>query len=156
MIAETFESMDEELRNSGYRRRNWVISRRDETSLITSLGTVRYCKTLFKNKKTGACEYLLDRIMGLESHVRMTEDAQAQMLEEAVDSSYRKGGIRASLSEKVSKQTVKNKIHDLKFHTKPEMDSFLNIMTIAVGGLVLVALVTVLGVGEVGVSTGAG
>lgn len=120
MIAETFESMDDELRNSGYRRSNWVISRRDETSLITSLGTVRYCKTLFKNKKTGACEYLLDRIMGLESHVRLTEDAQAQMLEEAVDSSYRKGGIRASLTEKVSKQTVKNKIHDLKFHTKQE------------------------------------
>ena len=51
MIAETFESMDDELRNSGYRRSNWVISRRDETSLITSLGTVRYCKTLFKRNK---------------------------------------------------------------------------------------------------------
>ena len=115
MIAETFESMDEELRKSGLRTRNWVISRRDETSLITSLGTVKYHKTLFKNKNTGACEYLLDRIMGMESHVRMTEDAEAQMLEEAVDSSYRKGGIRASLSDKVSKQTVKNKIHELKF-----------------------------------------
>lgn len=115
MIAETFESMDEELRTSGFRRKNWVISRRDETSLITSLGTVKYQKTLFKNKNTGACEYLLDRIMGLESHVRMTEDAEAQMLEEAVDSSYRKGGIRASMTEKVSKQTVKNKIHKLNF-----------------------------------------
>ena len=54
---------------------------------------MKYQKTLFKNKETGACEYLLDRIMGLESHVRMTEDAEAKMLEEAVDSSYRKGDI---------------------------------------------------------------
>ncbi len=115
IIKETFESMDEELRTSGLRRSGWVISRRDETSLITSLGTVKYRKTLFRNKETGACEYLLDRIMGLESHVRMTEDAEAQMLEEAVESSYRKGGMRVSISDAVSKQTVKNKIHDLKF-----------------------------------------
>lgn len=115
IIKETFESMDEELRESGQRKSRWVISRKDETSLITSLGTVKYHKTLFKNKETGACEYLLDRIMGLESHVRMTEDAEAKMLEEAVDSSYRKGGTKASISDTVSKQTVKNKIHDLKF-----------------------------------------
>lgn len=120
MIAETFESMDEEIRASNFRTKGWVISRRDETSLITSLGTVKYHKTLFKNKNTGVCEYLLDRIMGLESHVRMTEDAEAQMLEEAVDSSYRKGGIRASLSDTVSKQTVKNKIHDLNFKVETE------------------------------------
>ena len=84
IIAETFESMDEELRESEFRKLNWVISRRDKTSLLTSLGTVKYQKTLFKNKKTGNCEYLLDRIMGLESHARMTEDAEAKMLEEAV------------------------------------------------------------------------
>ena len=115
MIAETFESMDEELRESMFRKKKWIISRRDETSLLTSLGTVTYQKTLFKNKETGSCEYLLDRIMGFESHVRMTEDAEAQMLEEAVDSSYRKGGRNVSLTDQVSKQTVKNKIHQLKF-----------------------------------------
>ena len=53
MITETFESMDEELRKSAFRKTKWVISRRDETSLITSLGTVKYHKTLFKNKQTG-------------------------------------------------------------------------------------------------------
>ncbi|MEG0109164.1 MAG: ISLre2 family transposase, partial [Lachnospiraceae bacterium] len=39
IIKETFESMDEELRASGLRKSSWVISRLDETSLITSLGT---------------------------------------------------------------------------------------------------------------------
>lgn len=107
IIKEIFESMDDELRASGMRKSAWVIVRRDETSLITSLGTVKYYKTLFKNKETGTGEYLLDRIMDLESHVRMTEDAEAQILEEAVDSSYRKGGMKASISDTVSKQTVK-------------------------------------------------
>ena len=35
IIKETFESMDDELRTSGRRKSSWVISRRDETSLIT-------------------------------------------------------------------------------------------------------------------------
>lgn len=118
LIAETFESMDDELRKSKFRTQKWVISRRDETSLITSLGTVKYHKTLFKNKESGTCEYLLDKIMEIESHTRMTEDAQAQMLEEAVDSSYQKGGVRVSLSDSVSKQTVKNKIHELEFYAE--------------------------------------
>ena len=36
--------------------------------------------------------YLLDRIIGLEKHERITEDAQARMLKEAVQISYRRGG----------------------------------------------------------------
>ncbi len=34
-------------------RRGWYIVRRDETSLLTSLGEVVYHKTLFKNVDTG-------------------------------------------------------------------------------------------------------
>lgn len=116
IIAEELESHDETLRNSAKRKREWYIVRRDETSLLTSLGTVRYKKTLFKNKETGKSEYLLDRAMNLDKHTRMTEDAEAKILEEAVESSYRKGGLNVSIGrEEVSKQTVKNKVHALEF-----------------------------------------
>lgn len=47
--------------------------------------------------------YLLDRIIGLEKHERITEDAQARMLKEAVQISYRRGG------EEISKQ-LKNQV----------------------------------------------
>ena len=56
-------------------RRGWYIVRRDETSLLTSLGEVVYHKTLFKNVDTGESCYLLDQLMGLEHHARITEDA---------------------------------------------------------------------------------
>ena len=47
--------------------------------------------------------------MGIEKHARLTEDAVAQILEETVDSSYRKGGEHASITEDiVSKETVMN------------------------------------------------
>lgn len=116
MIAEEWESYDEMLRRNRHIRRGWQIVRKDQTSLITSLGEVTYYKTLFYHPKEKTYAYLLDKVMQLDPHTRLTEDAVAQMLNEAVDSSYRKGGERASISEaQVSKETVMNKIHSLAF-----------------------------------------
>lgn len=54
--------------------------------------------------------------MGLGSGERMTEDAVARIYEEAADSSYRKGGMNASISGvAVSKETVMEKLHCLQF-----------------------------------------
>ncbi len=115
MVKESLESMDMMLQKSPIRRRNWVVETHSEKQLTTFLGDVRFRKTLFTNKKTGCSEYLLDRILGLEPNERFTEDAEAKLLEEAVLTSYRRGGEECSLTSEVSKQTVKNKIHQLEF-----------------------------------------
>ena len=123
MIQESLEEMNEMLRKSQKRLQHWVVESHTTKQLITSLGTVTYEKTLFKNRETGECEYLLDRIMGLEKHERISEDALARMLKEAVQTSYRRGGEETSLTTDVKKQTVKNKIHELEFprnEEKPE------------------------------------
>lgn len=124
IIAEEWENYDEMLRRRRDIRKGWYIVRRDETTLLTSLGSVTYHKTLFKNKNTGRYEYLLDRAMGLEKHARMTEDAEAKILEEAVQTSYRRGGENAAITEDaVSKETVMNKLHALKFpKTEPQAE----------------------------------
>ena len=59
IIKETFDECDEMLRKSRRRKKNWHIVKSDEKSLITSLETVIFNKTLFKNKKTGVRKYLL-------------------------------------------------------------------------------------------------
>lgn len=115
MIRESLETMDELLCKSTLRKQKWVIEAHSHKQLITSLGNVRFRKTLFTNKETGESEYLLDRLIGLGRNERMTEDAEAKMLEEAVQTSYRRGGEATSLTTNVSKQTVKNKIHSLEF-----------------------------------------
>lgn len=123
MIRESLEAMDRMLQKSPIRLKNWVIEAHSDKQLTTSLGDVRFSKTLFTNKETGRSEYLLDRILGLEPNERLTEDAQAKLLEEAVQTSYRRGGEECSLTSGVSKQTVKNKIHQLEFprnEKKPE------------------------------------
>ncbi len=114
IIKESLENMNQMLIDSPVRKNNWSVESHTVKSLITSLGTVRFRKTLFTNKESGEYEYLLDRILGLERNQRLTEDAEANMLEEAVQTSYRRGGEAASIMTDVSKQTVKNKIHQLK------------------------------------------
>ena len=120
MIQDSLEEMNEMIRKSQKRLQHWVVEAHETKQLITSLGTVTFEKTLFKNKETGKCEYLLDRIVGLEKHERISEDALARMLKEAVQSSYRRGGEETSLTTDVNKQTVKNKIHELEFPRNEE------------------------------------
>ncbi len=115
IIRETLEDCDQMLRESGVRRTHWDIVKRDKKKLTTSLGTLEFEKTLFRNKESKERVYLLDSLLGLESHERLSEDAVARLLEEAVQSSYRRGGEETSLTDQVSKQTVKNRIHQLSF-----------------------------------------
>ena len=115
MIEETLSYLDEMINESEARKLFWVVDRHETKQLITSLGSVNYQKTLFRNKENGNRSYIIDLIMGMNPHERMTEDAEARMLEEAVQTSYRRGGEETSILDSVSKQTVMNKIHALQF-----------------------------------------
>lgn len=116
IIEEELESYDKLLRKRQDLRKGWHIERRDKTKLLTSLGEIHYHKTYFRHKETGEYSYLLDELMGLEKNARISEDAEARMLEEAAESSYKKGGIHACIGEQeVSKETVMKKLHVLEF-----------------------------------------
>jgi len=115
VIKETLEDCNQMLRDSGKRREEWTVVKTDHKKLLTSLGTVEFEKTLFQNKQSGERTYLLDRIMGIGSCERLTEDAEAGLLEEAVQSSCRKAGETVSLTDQVSRQTAKNRLHSLSF-----------------------------------------
>lgn len=108
------------LRDSGKRMQEWPVVRKDKKQLVTSLGEIHFQKILFKNKKDGHSEYLLDTILGMDPHERMTEDAEAELFNEAAGSSYRKAGMECSIQSMVSRQTVKNKIHGLDFGRVPK------------------------------------
>lgn len=117
MIAENWEKLDRLLSSRRELREGWVIERRDDPrTVITSLGAVTFHRTYFRNKKTGEYAYLLDELIGLESHERITEDAKARVLEEAAYTSYRKGGENVSISgDVISKEAVMDLLHPLQF-----------------------------------------
>lgn len=114
IVAEVLDGMDEHLRKSGCRKQQWEIIRKDNASVLTSFGRVDYSRTYFLSKKTGERKYLVDSIVGINPHDRVTADVVINAIEEAVDSSYRKAGEKASYVEKISKQAVMDKIHNLE------------------------------------------
>lgn len=122
IIQETLEIFDSMLRASQARKEKWEVVRKDEKQLVTSLGTVYFEKTLFRDKVSKKSAYLLDDFLHLEHHQRMTEDAVAELLKETAETSYRRGGDAVSLADCVSKEAVKDVIHKLKFPCmeKPE------------------------------------
>lgn len=73
LIKKTLEDCNQILCDS-------VVVRTDGKKLTICLGTVCFEKTLFRNKQTRESAYLLDRIIGIESHERLTEDAEAKLL----------------------------------------------------------------------------
>ena len=116
IIKETLEEFDSIIKDSLERKEKWYVERTVEKSLVTSLCTVTFNKTLYKDKKTGEYIYLLDKVMGMTPHTRITTDAVERILTEAVQTSYRRGGDNVSIDETdVSKETTMNIIHPLKF-----------------------------------------
>lgn len=131
LIAEEWEFYDSVLCDRKELRPDWYVIRRDPVTRLTSLGEITYNRTYFKNIKTGERSYLLDRLMGFEPGERLTEDALARIFDEAADSSYRKGGMNASISSaSVTKETVMEKLHPLQFPPLPEPEEKKQVKTL--------------------------
>lgn len=112
ILVETLEMMDQVIKDSEKRKEAYVVEQRAQPkTLLLPFGSICFHRTCYTSKKTGKLSYLLDELIGLEKHQRLTIGAEAAILEEAVESSYRKGGEHASLTEQVSKQTVKKLVH---------------------------------------------
>lgn len=121
VIEETLEEMDKMICSSPKRKKNWYVEDHDQKDLLTSLGKVTFSKTLFAHKRNRTPEgkqqmcYLLDKALGFTENERMTDDVIAQIYEEAVQTSYRRGGETVSKKDKISKSAVKDLLHKTQF-----------------------------------------
>ena len=82
-------------------------------SLGTVFGEVKYKRTYYENKKTGEYKYLSDELLGIEAHDKMDTSLKSKLIEEAIDSPYRKSGMKASESIEFTGQTEMNAIREL-------------------------------------------
>lgn len=114
IVKGALELLDEIVRNSEDRKKEYHIQRRDdEKTLITKFGDVNYKRTYYKNKVTGEYEYLSDTLVGIAPYERMDLSYEAGLIEESIENSYHKSGLRVSSNTSVTKQTVMNCIRKL-------------------------------------------
>ena len=119
-LSGMLEEYNTMLEGSVKRRRTWQIKDQSRKSLLTSIGSISFTRTRFQNKTTGRSVYLLDQLMGLSPHVRISRDAEAVILNEAADVSCQKAGIRISPFEPVSRETVLRHVHKAEIPLRPE------------------------------------
>ena len=111
ILSEIVEECNTMLEDSVKRKLHWQIKDRSEKHLLTSLGSISFTHTRFEHKTTGETAYLLDRILGLSPHARLSEDAKASLLEEAAQSSYEKASQLSGGEGRVSRETVMRHVH---------------------------------------------
>lgn len=114
IIKEAFEELNTEIIKSPKRKQKWHVERYDNKDFLTIFGKATFKKTLFKNKSSGEMTYLFDSLLGLKDNERIAEDVKANMLQEAAQTSYRKGAKECS-ADPLTKQTTKNLLHNLEF-----------------------------------------
>lgn len=122
IISEMLEECNTMLEDSMKRRAFWQIKDRCEKHLLTCLGTVAFTHTRFQNKTTKKTSYLLDRIMGIEPHTRLSPDVETYLLEEAAQSSYEKAGHLAGEEDCVSRETVMRHVHNVNVPAREERE----------------------------------
>lgn len=114
-LGSSLTAADEMIRQSGIRKKDYNIQRRDDRSLISTVGDISFTHTLFRNKQTGEYKYLLDELLKLPEHERLTTMAEAKILNEAEVYSYQHAAESLSTKdETITKTTVMNKVHAIE------------------------------------------
>lgn len=114
VVGKALELSDEMVRESAWRKNNWYIQRKnDEKALATLFGEVYYTRTYYKHKTEGTYSYLSDEGLGIYPHQRMDLSMKSELIEKALDLSYKKSGESTARSLTISDQSVMNCIREL-------------------------------------------
>ncbi len=109
MVKDVLENLDQAVKSSKSRKKNWYVERNeDEKTLNTVLGEIRYKRTYYVHKKTGAYAYLSDEQMGIAPHERMDMGLKARIMEHATTMSYQETIDRLDYSGITSRMSVLN------------------------------------------------
>ena len=83
-----------------------------ERTITTKWGEVKITRRYYKDKVTGEFVYLLDALLDLPSHKRIEPYCASEIIKHAISMSYTKAA-EASTPTKLSRQSVKNLVHNL-------------------------------------------
>jgi len=116
VLEAVVEAVDERLREEKEARPGWVVARRgDEKQVLSPFGMLSYRRTYFRHRASKRYAYLADAAIGVTPHQRVEDGVKAQLVEVAVEQSYRKSGQwRPEKAWHVSAQTVMQALRETK------------------------------------------
>lgn len=119
MLKDIYEEIDEIILLKNKEEHNYSVIKTDCKTLTTSIGDVTFNKRLYRNNINKKSCYLFDKVMKIRKGARYTTDAEWKAMEEVIETSYRRGGLNASLTSSLTKVTMMNMLKNLVI---PERD----------------------------------
>lgn len=111
LIGQALEEKDQVIMESSYRRQFYRIKDKRERTFLSSIGPLVFTRRYYEDKRTNERLFLLDEIVGIEKHSRLSLDLKAKLLEDATRLSYKQSGERHGGEAKISKSAVMHVVH---------------------------------------------
>ena len=93
IYQECLKEIEENIRQSEFRKKNYYVEHKaDRRTLLTTFGNLEIERAYYKPKNGGKSVYLLDKYVGLAPHDKVSLAVKTKFVEEAVETSYQKGG----------------------------------------------------------------
>ena len=93
---------------------------KDDRKIVTIFGDVDFKRRYYLDKANNQRIYLLDEYFKIAPNERLLENVETKLIEEAIETNYEKAGKSVAYKTEISKQTVMNKISELKINLDEE------------------------------------
>lgn len=112
-IGEVLNSMNTQICENSVRKCRYITQRTDKRTIVSSVGDITFDCTYYRNREDNSYHYLLEELIHLEKHERLTEVAQVAVLTEALKTSYESATKVLPSKQTITKSTVYEKIHGI-------------------------------------------
>ena len=112
-LGEVLSSMNGQIYDNTWRKGRYNAQRTDKRTIISTVGDVTFDCTYYRNRDDKSYHYLLEELINLDKHERLTEAAEVAVLTEALKTSYEEATRVLPSKQKISKSTVYEKVHGL-------------------------------------------
>ena len=102
------------------RKQQFESLEKDNRKIATIFGEIDFKRRYYLDKENNQRVYLLDEYFKIAPNERLLENVETRLIEEAIQTNYEKAGKVVSYKTEISKQTVMNKISELKINLSEE------------------------------------
>ena len=98
------------------RKEEYESLEKDDRKIVSIFGEIDFKRRYYLDKETKERVYLLDEYFKIAPKERLLENVETKLIEEAIETNYEKAGKVVAYKTEISKQTVMNKISELKIN----------------------------------------
>ena len=111
-LGMVLSSMDKQIYDCSWRKGIYNCQRKDRRTVVTAVGEVSFDCTYYR-KNDKSYHYLVEEIIGLSKHERLSEAAEVKLVTKALKTSYAEAAKSIPAKMGISKTTVMEKIHGI-------------------------------------------